>query len=474
MEVPQLARNPFSPLNPTKAHNAADTFNGYEVRLANRNYGLPNEALKQARTPYGLHYVLTHFDVPIHEGGDADWVVRLDGLVRNPTSFTVEQLKLLAKQNSWERTVRVLLECAGNGRAVPTKDAPPADAGVGLIDGYAPKWPSMPWVTGGTSVADWTGVPLSHVIETMAGGLSDPAAARSIVFFGADFGNDGKNNMHYYGRALPASLLGSNGSADLPAPDDILVVYEMNGRPLLPQHGHPIRIIVPGYYGCASVKWLTSIVISPDEFVGHQQVGTYIMRKRSPEVDKGTPVSLIRVKSLWAPVGIPDFFTRNRLVFVKTDGSVDLPSDANPASLTFQKDGRAIPHGHIYEARNGSVEIPLMGRAWVGSTRARPTRISRVDVSLDGETWMPAQVGCDPVPEPTDEQDLKNFTWVAFTFNYAIDVGGKKSGDTDECHKLFCRATDSEGNVQPLHGEFDWQGFAKNGCDVLEFWVRYI
>ena len=94
--------------------------------------------------------------------------------------------------------------------------------------------------------------------------------------------------------------------------DDVLLVWAMNGAPLLPQHGFPLRLIVPGWYGMASVKWLARIEALAQPFDGYQQVAGY--HYRSEPDGPRTPITHMRVKSLLVPPGIPDWYTRRRLV----------------------------------------------------------------------------------------------------------------------------------------------------------------
>lgn len=471
--------NPFSTTNPAKLHNEAETFFVEEVRLANRNYGMLSEVLSRPVTPVGLHYTLNHHDVPYYDAStDGEWFLEVVGLVNKPAKFSVNDLKDIAARNNWTRTVRVILECAGNGRALPTEDLPPADTSAAktVANGLAPKWPSMPWLSAAASTADWTGIPLSKIVE-LCGGITDLAAAKNLVFFGNDFGSDGKNNMHYYGRSISAKLFGQPDLANpLPSPDDILICWAMNSGPLLPQHGNPVRAIVPGFYGCASVKWLTAIAIIDTDFVGHQQTGTYIMRSRAPADEKGVPVDFMKVKSLWAPIGIPDFYTRQRLVFVKPDPNTADPPEPGPQDKGFQATGKTTPKNLVIRANEqGVAEIRVTGRAWVGTSRARRVKVAKVEVSLDGgKTWGLAELGKDPVPPADEARDLETFTWTPFSFVYKLDVKGKAVGSPDTHHSLICRATDSQGNAQPLQSKWDWAGFAKNGVDTLSFWVRYV
>ena len=94
--------------------------------------------------------------------------------------------------------------------------------------------------------------------------------------------------------------------------DDVLLAYAMGGEPLLPQHGFPLRLMVPGWYGMTSVKWLTRIAVVDEPFDGYQMVNGY--RIREDEDDPGTPVTRIEPRSLMVPPGIPDFLTRRRFV----------------------------------------------------------------------------------------------------------------------------------------------------------------
>ncbi|TMF13338.1 MAG: hypothetical protein E6I38_01660 [Chloroflexi bacterium] len=94
--------------------------------------------------------------------------------------------------------------------------------------------------------------------------------------------------------------------------EEVLLIYEMNGQPLEPQHGYPLRLVVPGWYGMTSVKWLARIEAIQGPFEGYQMMGSY--RYSNNADDAGEPVTLQKVRSLMVPPGIPDFATRVRLV----------------------------------------------------------------------------------------------------------------------------------------------------------------
>jgi DMSO/TMAO reductase YedYZ molybdopterin-dependent catalytic subunit len=237
-------------------------FTREEVGLATRNSGMPLEALRYDVTPAGLHYLLIHFDIPYAEPG---WRLEVSGLVEEPASIDLEDLKKLPS-----RTLRVTLECAGNGRGQGT-----------------PRYPSVPWLEEGVSTAEWTGVPLGEILRRAR--LRE--GARDIVFHGGDRGFD-RGMEHNFARSLPPAEA---------LRDDVLVAYAMNGAALLPQHGAPLRLIVPRWYGMASVKWLQRIEAIDKPFDGVQQASSYHFRRVAGD-------------SLMVPPGIPDFYSRRRTV----------------------------------------------------------------------------------------------------------------------------------------------------------------
>ena len=172
-----------------------------ELQLAGRNRGMPLEALRYATTPTGLHYLLVHWDIP---GLDADgWRLRVEGLVRKPLQLTLADLRARPAV-----TLRVTMECAGNGRAR-----------------LEPRPLSQPWLNEAIGTAEWTGTPLAPILEEA--GLADGAV--EIVFTGADRGIQGGIEQDY-GRSLAI--------ADATRPE-VMIATAMNGQPLQPQHGYP-------------------------------------------------------------------------------------------------------------------------------------------------------------------------------------------------------------------------------------------
>ena len=167
-----------------------------ELTLASRNSGMPLEALRYDLTPAGLHYLLIHFDIPAAD--PATWQLRIEGLVSEPRSFSLAELQRMPAS-----TVRVTMECAGNGRGQTS-----------------PRYPSMPWLEEGVSTAQWTGVPLSFLFKE----IQIKESVQEFVFHGADRGID-RGIEHTFSRSLVPSEAMRN---------DVLVAYAMNGQPLLP------------------------------------------------------------------------------------------------------------------------------------------------------------------------------------------------------------------------------------------------
>ena len=342
-----------------------------ELQLALRNRGMPLEALRYPITPTGLHYLLIHYDIP---AVDADqWRLKVGGRVATPLNLTLEEIK---KRPC--RTIPVTMECAGNGRAL-----------------LAPRRISQPWLLEAIGTAEWTGIPLRNILQEA--GVSGDAA--EIVFTGLDQGVEGEQVQHYQ-RSL---------TVDEAMKDEVLLVYEMNGEPLPPQHGYPLRLLKPGWYGMASVKWLDRIEAVAEPFQGYQMVRAY--RYTQSAEDPGEAVDVIRARALMIPPGIPDFMTRDRLV------------DAGPVTLT--------------------------GKAWAGNGG-----VSQVEVSVDGgATWSEAQLG----------ESASSYAWRSWTFVWSATPG---------TYILEVRASDAEGNVQPAEQQWNFGGYGNNGVQRVKVIVR--
>ena len=340
-----------------------------ELLLASRNHAMPMEMLREDVTPPGLHYVLTHYDIPAVDA--ADWRLTIDGRVRRPVTLDLALLRDLPR-----RTVRVTLECAGNGRT-----------------GLSPRPVSQPWLNGAVGTADWTGVRLADLL----GDAEVEDDARDIVFTGLDHGVE-RGAEQDYQRGLPL---------DEATTDDVLVAYQMNGAPLPPQHGYPVRLVVPGWYGMAHVKWLTRITVVDARFEGYQNMA-YRLRQEADE--PGEPVTRIEPRALLQPPGFPDFMSRVRVV------------------------------------RRGN--LTLRGRAWSGWGE-----VTRVEVSVDGgSTWNDATLG----------EVNGRWAWRGFSHGWAAEPGR---------HRLRVRAHDATGRVQGLDPQWNRGGFTNNADQPVDVFV---
>ncbi|WP_405513582.1 sulfite oxidase [Streptomyces canus] len=342
-----------------------------ELALATRNHGLPLEAMRHDLTPPGLHYVLTHYDIP-YVPGDTPWQLGVRGRVRHQLALTPAELRSLPRA-----TTRVTMECAGNGRALLT-----------------PRPVSQPWLVEAVGTAEWTGVPL-RLLLAEAGVEAD---AVDVVCTGADHGVE-RGVEQDYQRALPVGV--ATGTEP-----EVLVAYEMNGTPLPPQHGHPLRLVVPGWYGMAHVKWLREITVTDTPFTGFQQTVAYRLRQHPG--DEGEPVTRIAPRALLVPPGFPDFMSRTRVV--------------RPGAVTLE------------------------GRAWSGRAP-----VTRAEVSTDaGRSWHEAEL----------EPDAGHrWAWRRWRFNWRAEPGA---------YVLSARATDAEGHTQPLEQAWNRGGFANNLVQRVE------
>ncbi len=205
------------------------------------NAETPLERQVGAITPTPRHYVRDHFAIP-----EAPRHLRINGAVRTPLQLTLDDIRSLPP-----RSLAVTLECAGNGRA--------------FLD---PPVAGEQWGTGAVSTAEWTGTPLRSVLE-MAG---PRASAVEVLCVGADAGAPADLGIRIaYERSLPI--------ADA-LRDDVLLAYAMNGDDLPPEHGAPLRLVVPGWYGMASLKWLARLSLIERKFDGFFQVKRYVVGDR--------------------------------------------------------------------------------------------------------------------------------------------------------------------------------------------------
>jgi sulfane dehydrogenase subunit SoxC len=343
-----------------------------ELQLATRNHGMPLEALRHAVTPVGLHYLLVHFDIPAvaAEG----WRLRVGGRVRRELELSLEEIRARPVLRE-----RVTMECAGNGRAR-----------------LAPRPAGQPWLVEAVSTADWGGTPLRPLLEEA--GLDESAV--EVLFTGLDRGVESGIEQSYE-RSLPLAEA---------LRDEVLLVYEINGEPLPPQHGFPLRLVVPGWYGMTSVKWLDRITVLERPFDGYQQQRAYRLRQQDDE--EGEPVTRMLPRALMVPPGIPDYLTRKRML------------DLAPCVLD--------------------------GRAWSGWGA-----IADVQVSTDGgASWNHATITA-----PSGR-----WSWASWSYRWQPQAPGT--------YELLCRARDVAGNEQPVEPLWNAGGYANNAVQRITVSVR--
>ncbi len=267
------------------------------------NAETPERALTHALTPTPNAYIRTNFGVAVPA---LPHVIEVGGAVARPLRLTLDALQRMP-----QRAVTATMECAGNDRL-----------------GMHPLPVGEPWRHGALSTIAWMGVSLPHVLE-LAGVDAD---ALEVLVTAADSGSrDDADGEVRFARSLPL--------ADALRVDTLLAL-EMNGAPLTPDHGAPVRLAVPGWYGMASVKWVTRIDALREPFTGYFQRQRYVY----DEPDGVRPVDRMRVKSI----------------------------------ITTPSDGACC-----------SRDVLVEGWAWSGYGA-----ITQVDLGVDGgDSWMPATLG---------------------------------------------------------------------------------
>jgi DMSO/TMAO reductase YedYZ molybdopterin-dependent catalytic subunit len=300
--------------------------------------------------PNARFYVRNHFQAPVIDA--STWRLEVAGLVERSLTLSLRELSRMPAE-----TRVVTLECAGNGRY--TFDPP--------VAGEA-------WRLGAVSTAEWTGVPLTEVLGR-AGALP---SAREVVFRGADRGAvEGHPAEVHFERSLPL---------DTARESQAMLAYAMNGEALPLQHGYPVRLIVPSWYGVASVKWLAAIELASRPFDGYFQTGKYWYE---PDGAPREPVTLQRVRAL----------------------------------VTDPGEGEELPAG----------ELTVRGAAWSGVAP-----IARVEVSINEGPWVEARlIG-----------DRHRHSWQWWELRTSLDQPGRNSvraratdlaGRTQPGHPLWNR-----------------------------------
>lgn len=268
-------------------------------------------------TPTESFYIRNHFAIP--QIDLKQWRLKVEGAVEKPLSLSMDELQKLES-----KTKPLLMECAGNGRVFLT----PPVRGVN-------------WQLGAVGCAEWTGIPLAAILERA--GVKREAV--EVVLEGADRGTVAEPPSPgpiAFARGLPLE------KARQP---EVMLAWGMNGKELTTEHGAPLRAVVGGWYGMASVKWLTRIIIADKPFQGFWQTLDYSYFQRVNGMPSLTPITEMQVKS----------------------------QIARPAL------GEIVPAGKPYT---------IVGAAWTGNDR-----IAQVEISIDGgKTWKAAKLTGKPVP----------------------------------------------------------------------------
>ncbi len=248
--VPFLDRPPSAPEAAVKAYGELNK--------------LDWEKLTEWITPNDRFFTVSHYNRPVIR--PEDYRLEITGLVQHPKTFTLAELKQRPR-----REVVFTIECAGNH--------------------------GFDWFTGGIGTATWAGTPLAPLLKEA--GLKPEGI--EVVFFGADAGEEEVRNVkmtQQFSRSLSVS--------DALQPE-VLLCYEMNGQPLPHEHGFPVRLIVPGWYGVANVKWLTRIDLMDRRWAGRFMTRDYVTIREEPRAGGGTVwtqkvVGRARLKSVTARV----------------------------------------------------------------------------------------------------------------------------------------------------------------------------
>lgn len=331
------------------------------------NAETPPHLLDDPITPIERHFIRNNGIPPENTGADG-WKLTLDGLVDNPMELTIADLR-----DRFEVvTMALVIECGGNGRAF-----------------FDPPAKGNQWTYGAVACSEWTGVRLKDVLE--AAGVQ-PGVVYT-AHYGADSHLSGDPEKEPISRGVPIEKA---------ITDNVLVAFEMNGQPLHPQNGAPLRLVVPGWPGSCSQKWLTRIQLRDQVHDGAKMTGTSYRVPAYP-VAPGQDVpeeDFVIINAM--PV-------KSLITHPETDAEV----------------GR---------------EQEVRGHAWAGDRQ-----VEALDVSVDfGATWMPAELD-----SPKDRGAWQN---------WRKTVSFPEAG----YYEVWARATDDKGVMQPFAIDWNPKGYLNN------------
>ena len=333
------------------------------VRSVNpEDFEMPLEGFESWITPVDSFFVRTHLYRPTVNAGE--WRLHVKGMVANQLTLALADLRKLPRVE-----VVSVLECAGNGRSF-----------------YQPTVIGMQWRYGGVGNARWAGVRVADVLQRA--GIKP--GAKEILFNGADVP---MGTMPDFVRSLPPE------KAMRP---DTLLAYEMNGQPLTPAHGFPLRLVVPGWAGDSWMKWVTDIEVRDQEYDGFFMKTAYRRPVRTitpgANVDAAdmTPVTSIRPKSV----------------------------------IARPREGEKVGRG----------PVTIRGAAWAGESP-----VARVNVSTDnGRTWKEAKLGADKA----------KYGWRLWEATWTPPAAGS--------YVLMAQASDEAGEKQPFAEDWNPSGYLYN------------
>ena len=337
------------------------------------NAETPPHLLDDEVTPVARHFVRNNGIVPQDMNPHA-WELRIDGLVERPMTLSISQLR-----DRFEVvTHRLVIECGGNGRA-----------------GFEPPARGNQWTYGAVGCSEWTGVRLADVLEAAGAGESAIYTAHE----GAD--------LHLSG--TPGKLPISRGVPLAKAMDPYnLIAFAMNGGPMHPMNGAPLRLVIPGWPGSCSQKWLTRIWLRDVVHDGPKMTGSSYRVPPHP-VAPGESVPDEDMQIIHAmPV---------------------------KALITRPETGLTL----------AGRELEVAGHAWAGDTE-----VARVDLSTDyGATWQPAGLAAPHNPH----------AWQRFSARVKFPKAGY--------YQVWARATDREGVSQPFTPAWNPKGYLNNALHSI-------
>lgn len=340
--------------------NAADVGKAGLTVLGDRplNMETPPPLLDDRVTPASRLFVRNNGIPPnVSAATDETWTLTIDGAVDNPMTLSIADLK-----SRFEKvTLQLQLECGGNGRKF-----------------FSPGASGNQWTFGAVGCPAWTGVRLADVLN--AAGINDDAVY--TAHYGADAHLSGDTEKDAISRGAPiAKALDPHN----------LIAWAMNGEPMPVMNGHPLRLVVPGWPGSCSQKWLTKITVRDRIHDGAKMTGaSYRIPKHA--VAPGTPV--------------PD-----------ADMAI-IESMPVKSLITAPATGARVGVGKSFETR---------GHAWAGDLD-----VAALDISTDfGATWRAAAL----------ERPINTYAWQHWRAAIAFDAPGY--------YEIWARATDSAGHMQP-------------------------